>query len=139
MACSSNSRLEDVIKTIRSCLITHKGPVSIQELKNDYRSFEDENIPFREFNFKTLSDFLRSLKNDLRFIERDGEVLLRVIESERSRHISALVAGQKPAKKSKKRQSNGHNYKNVSFTFYNACNYILINFTSLNNNYCNKM
>ncbi|XP_043475199.1 uncharacterized protein LOC122506870 isoform X2 [Leptopilina heterotoma] len=109
MAYLPNSRIEEVKATIRSCLVTHKGPITIKQLNNQYHFFEEEVIPYKEFRFKTLLDFLSSLKDVLRIIDRNGESYVRVIDTENTRPISSLVANQKPSKQKKsKRMSSGH-------------------------------
>lgn len=118
MANSASERLIDVKRTIRSCLITHQGTVTFRELNNDFREFEGENIPYREFNFSSLNDFLASLTDVLSIVERNGEFVIRVINTEETRHISSLVAGQKPARRSRP-QTNCRNYGNVCIIILN--------------------
>lgn len=115
MAYLPNSRLDEVKTTIRSCLVTHKGPISIKQLNTQYLTFEEEVIPYKEFRFKTLVDFLSSLKDVLRIVDRNGELFVRVIDTENTRHISSLVANQKPAKQKKSKRTSSGYYENVSF------------------------
>lgn len=118
MAYLPNSRLDEVKTTIRSCLVTHKGPISIKQLNTQYLTFEEEVIPYKEFRFKTLVDFLSSLKDVLRIVDRNGELFVRVIDTENTRHISSLVANQKPAKQKKSKRTSSGYYENTRESYH---------------------
>lgn len=54
----------NAVKTIiRSCLISSdkKEGINVRQLFNDYKLFEGSPIPFRNFGFNNLEDFLHSI------------------------------------------------------------------------------
>ena len=98
MAITGNKRREEVEKVIKSCLVSRQGNITIEMLDNDYYEFEGEHIPFREFNFSSLSLFLRHLTDTLRLENKFSQTFVIPLDSEKSRHVRALVEGQKPKK-----------------------------------------
>lgn len=103
MSESLDKRLEEVETIIRSCLLSRKGFVTIDQLNSDYKEYEEENIPFREFNYNSLYGFLSSLTNVLRMKTIGNETIIQVIDTERTRHVNLLVQGQKWQKSARKK------------------------------------
>lgn len=99
MSQPSQERREEVESVIRACLVSRQGDVTIQHLLSDYLEYEGEPIPFREFNYTNVFDFLSSLTNVLKLITKFNHTYIQVIDTERTRHVSSLVEGQKPSKK----------------------------------------
>ncbi|XP_051158604.1 uncharacterized protein LOC127279982 isoform X2 [Leptopilina boulardi] len=108
----SQERREQVESIIRAILIAHKEDVTIQQLRSDYLEYEGEDIPYREFNYNSLIDFLESLTNVVKFITKFNQKYMKAVDTERTRHLSALVAGQKkkrkPIRKSKRTFRGGY-------------------------------
>ncbi|XP_033227106.1 uncharacterized protein LOC117179433 isoform X3 [Belonocnema kinseyi] len=98
MSLLNSKRREEVETTIRSCLVASPGDVTVQQLNKDYYEFEGEHIPFREFSCQSLIDFLKQLRNVLWLENRGGLLYVHGIDSEKSRHVSTLVEGQRPSK-----------------------------------------
>lgn len=95
----TQKRREDVESVIRSILISHKNHITIQQLRGDYLEYEGEEVPFREFNYDSLFSFLDSLKHVLTFITKFNKTYIKVIDTEKSRHVRELVEGQKSKRK----------------------------------------
>ncbi|XP_043478197.1 tudor domain-containing protein 5-like isoform X2 [Leptopilina heterotoma] len=95
----TQERRENVESTIRSILISHQNHITIQQLRGDYLEYEGEEIPFREFNHDSLFSFLDSLKHVLTFITKFNKTYIKVIDTEKSRHVREFVEGQKSKRK----------------------------------------
>lgn len=98
MSLVNSKRREEVETTIRSCLVARQGDVTVQQLDKDYYEFEGEHIPFREFSCQSLISFLQQLRNVLWLENRGGFLYVHGIDSEKSRHVSSLVEGQRPSR-----------------------------------------
>ena len=98
MSILTNKRREEVETSIRSCLVAHQGDVTIQQLDKDYVEFEGEHIPYKEFGCNSLISFLQQLRNVLWIENRRGFLYIHAIDSEKSRHVSSLVEGQRRKK-----------------------------------------
>jgi hypothetical protein len=93
------------IKTILRSLLISEGSrdVTVQKLNTMYKNVEDEDIPFTEFNFVNIYDFLRSMSDTVRLeFNRNNLLCVYHIDTKKSKHISSLVARQKKGSKTKK-------------------------------------
>ncbi|XP_058803464.1 uncharacterized protein LOC131671220 isoform X2 [Phymastichus coffea] len=118
-------RLSEIKTILRALLISNgKLDVTLPRLNGMFREEEGENIPFREFNYSSLQEFLRSMPDVmiLRY-NRDHQLCAYHVDTEESAHISSLVSRQKkPQKKAAKfnvsykprGNSHGNYYSNYS-------------------------
>ncbi|XP_014224286.1 uncharacterized protein LOC106650659 [Trichogramma pretiosum] len=99
------ARLKEVKSIIRSLLISNiKIDVKPTFLDSMYFDLEGKRIPFREFGYQNLIEFLSKIPDTTRFVKnRAGEICVKHVDTEKSAHISDLVYKQKapPAKKRK--------------------------------------
>lgn len=93
----------DVIKNIRSTLISVKGPFDIKSLQRDYTEIVGKSIPFKNFGFNTLEEFLKSCPTLKVSKGSNGQILVDAVPTEKSSHISDLVQKQKTSKKASKK------------------------------------
>lgn len=89
---------EEIQKLLSSLLIARKEAnttgVPIARLDQDYRDETGQRIPFRQFGHGCLVDFLQSLSQKLIIRFRDGMHYVFPVVTEKTKHVSALVAGQ---------------------------------------------
>lgn len=87
---------EEVCKILLSLLLARQGPTPIPVLDNDYYEAEGERIPWRKFGHTDLIDFLKSAPHQFSVQLYNGVHRVYGIASDKSRHVSSLVARQKP-------------------------------------------
>ncbi|XP_011688040.1 PREDICTED: tudor domain-containing protein 5-like isoform X3 [Wasmannia auropunctata] len=87
--------LDDVRTLILSLLISRKDPLSVARLDRDYYEQEKTRIPYRQFGFATLLEFLQSMPDQFKIEQYNGSHYVRGIASDKSKHVSSLVARQK--------------------------------------------
>ncbi|CAB0030170.1 unnamed protein product [Trichogramma brassicae] len=119
------AKLKEVKSIIRSLLISNiKVDVKPVSLDSMYFELEGKRIPFREFGYQNLIEFLSKIPDTTRFVKnRAGEMCVKHVDTEKSAHISDLVYKQR-APPTKKRKA----APIVRRPSYN-------NFSSNNNNY----
>lgn len=77
--------------SFRSILIssaTGDVGIPIQQLFRDYRGIEGQPLPFRNYNYNSLLDFLRSIKDTVNIVQNNaGEYFARPVGSGETQHI----------------------------------------------------
>lgn len=90
--------LEEVKNEIRSCIISSKAMLTLQQLNSDYMMLVGDRIPYKNLGFQTLEDLIKS-SPDLD-LKKQGNVIYAVAkQSEKSAHITKLISNQKSPKK----------------------------------------
>lgn len=101
-ATSNDEKYKEIKSILRSLVIAQGQRTPVRKLNFLYREVEDRNIPFRDFNYTNMIEFLQSMPDTLRLIPGPDDMLVQHVETEKSAHISSLIARQrKPAHKSK--------------------------------------
>lgn len=95
----SASKLDEVRVLIVSFLVARPGWTPITVLDNDYYNFEKNRIPFHQFGFASLLEFLQSMPQHFQLEKRNGHCHIRAFTSEKSKHVSSLVSRQKKPSK----------------------------------------
>jgi len=83
---------------IVACLVSAKDPTPIWILARDYETIVGTPIPFRQFKYSTLEDFLKSFPT-LRVNGTGKQAMVVVQSNTNSSHVSDLIARQKPSSK----------------------------------------
>ncbi|KAJ8680581.1 hypothetical protein QAD02_016368 [Eretmocerus hayati] len=98
-------RLKSIKCVLRSLLIARaKEENTVRKLNNLYREEEDMNIPYRDFGYNSIEEFLINIPDTVKlFLNKQNEVCVRFVQSEASAHVSSLVARQKIKHKSRKK------------------------------------
>lgn len=92
----AEEKLREVKAILRSLLISSGREITIHQLNKNYQDEEGEYIPFRKFGYSTLEDFLNHISDTLRLhYNRNHELCARHVDTEKSAHISSLIARQK--------------------------------------------
>ncbi|KAF7400606.1 hypothetical protein HZH66_005790 [Vespula vulgaris] len=91
----ASGRYEDVQKIILSLLVSRKDAIPLGVLAKDYQDQEGEPIPWKEFGYITLLDYLKSMPKFISFERLNGTYYVRGVASDKSKHVSSLVARQK--------------------------------------------
>lgn len=90
----------DVVKTLRSLLNSAQNGLSTNQLMRDYREMEGHPVPFREFGFNSLNDFLiKTNEFELMSTVNGPHVFAKL--TKKSAHIAQLVDSQNRTKKKK--------------------------------------
>lgn len=94
----SNARNADEVQSvITSLLVTYKNPYGIElvTLDNDYKNTEGERIPYRDLNYPSLVDYLKTIPSITVYQKNGSTYCLDFRGKELTRHVSKLVAQQK--------------------------------------------
>ncbi|XP_043795508.1 tudor domain-containing protein 5-like isoform X3 [Apis laboriosa] len=91
----NSQKRENTQTTILALLLTHKGGCTLRQLNNDYYETEGEYIPWKELGYSSLLAFLYSMSKTVQIENKNNTFIIQGIASEKSKHVSKLVAGQK--------------------------------------------
>lgn len=58
-------QLDEVKKVLKSLLVAVSGGMSVANLDREFREMEGRRIPYREFNFNSVTEFLSSMPDTL--------------------------------------------------------------------------
>ncbi|XP_071572100.1 tudor domain-containing protein 7 [Temnothorax nylanderi] len=89
---------DEVIKNLRSCLISCKGGIKLDNLRADYRTIAGEPLTFKQFGYSSLEAFIRSIP-DVTVNRKGGELYVEALPSKTSAHLTKLVSRQKTRRK----------------------------------------
>ena len=114
MSSSSLKKLEDIKTAIRALLISvGSRDVTLPKLNKIYKEEMDHDIPYKDFYYTSLKEFLNSMPDVLHLgYNNKDQLCVYHIDNERTKHISSLVARQKTYSKSDKSRSN-HRRQNL--------------------------
>ncbi|XP_011630819.1 tudor domain-containing protein 7 [Pogonomyrmex barbatus] len=90
--------IDEVIKNLRSCLISCKGGIKLDDLKKDYHMVAGEILPFKKFGYSSVDAFVRDIP-DVSVIKKNGELYVEAVPSKTSAHLTKLVSRQKARRK----------------------------------------
>ncbi|KOC65977.1 Tudor domain-containing protein 5 [Habropoda laboriosa] len=93
-----SQKRENIKTTILAVTLTSKSGCTLRQLNNDYYELEGENIPWRELGHVSLLDFLKSMPETVQIKNINNTIIVKGIASDKSKHVSNLVAGQKAQK-----------------------------------------
>ncbi|XP_076183305.1 uncharacterized protein LOC143155002 isoform X2 [Ptiloglossa arizonensis] len=97
MQMNSQNR-EDIEKTVLALLFSRKRECTLSELTKDYYETEGKAIPWRDLGYLTFLNFLQSMSKYVQIEYRDNVPYVKGIPSDKSKHVSKLVANQKDKK-----------------------------------------
>ncbi|ELU03562.1 hypothetical protein CAPTEDRAFT_218952 [Capitella teleta] len=98
----SKTSRESVTKEVRSILLASQRGMSCREFVREWNELLGYPIPHRQLGFASLEDFLRGLPEVVELSWQDGELILKAVANEATRHIARMVSVQKPSKKPKR-------------------------------------
>ncbi|XP_073967756.1 uncharacterized protein isoform X5 [Bombus fervidus] len=101
---------ENTQTTILALLITRKGGCTLKQLSHDYYELEGEHIPWKDLGYNSLLSFLHSMSKTVQIEHRNNTIIIHGIASEKSKHVSKLIAGQKAQKPSVGRKTHKPNH-----------------------------
>ncbi|KYM99296.1 PREDICTED: tudor domain-containing protein 7 isoform X2 [Cyphomyrmex costatus] len=90
--------LDEVIRKLRSCVISCKGGIKLDNLRTDYRMITGELLPFKQFGFSSVEAFVRNIP-DVTVNRRNGELFVEALPSKTSAHLTKLVSRQKSTRR----------------------------------------
>ena len=80
---------------INSILTASENPLSLGQLEAEYKAMENEYIPFKEFGYKSLIEFLNNCTDSVKIVYAGGTAQLLPVVLDEARHIRELVENQK--------------------------------------------
>ncbi|XP_078042851.1 uncharacterized protein LOC144473122 [Augochlora pura] len=89
---------ESTQTTILALLLSQKGGYTLSQLCKEYYEVEGENIPWKKLGYTSLMNFIQSMSKSIKIESNQNTVILKGIASNKSKHVSKLVAGQKDEK-----------------------------------------
>ncbi|XP_034181912.2 uncharacterized protein LOC117605114 [Osmia lignaria lignaria] len=92
---TNSQKFENVRTTILSLLLARKGGSTLRQLDNDYCEVEGACIPWKDFGYVSLLNFLQSMSRNIQIERKNNTIILKGIATDKSKHVSKLVAGQK--------------------------------------------
>ncbi|XP_032664575.1 tudor domain-containing protein 7-like [Odontomachus brunneus] len=92
----------EIVKILRSCLISCKGGVKLDNLKADYRMITGESLPYRNFGFPSIEAFIRNIP-DISVTNRNGELYVDALPSRTTAHLTKLISHQVSRRKTRHR------------------------------------
>ncbi|TGZ57145.1 Tudor domain-containing protein 5 [Temnothorax longispinosus] len=88
----NNQNLDEIRKLIQALLLSRNGATAVPLLERNYYDAENTRIPYRQFGYYNLVEFLQSFPEHFIVEQYNGGHYVRGIPSERSRHVSSLVS-----------------------------------------------
>ncbi|XP_017875887.1 uncharacterized protein LOC108622490 [Ceratina calcarata] len=87
--------LDEVRTTILAVLVSHKNGCTLSELNKSYYELEGRSIPWRKFGHCSVQSLLSSMPDIVKMEEKNNEVIITGIPSEKTMHITKMVAHQR--------------------------------------------
>ncbi|CAK9812883.1 Tudor domain-containing protein 5 [Anthophora quadrimaculata] len=100
----NSQKRENTKTTILALLLAHKTGCTLRQLNNDYYELEGESIPWKDLGYVSLLDFLNSMPKTVQIEHSNNVIIVKGIASDKSMHVSKLIAGQKVQKYPVKRK-----------------------------------
>ncbi|XP_023234025.1 tudor domain-containing protein 5-like [Centruroides sculpturatus] len=92
-----NRSLTEIKQIIRSLIISNSLKITLRQLKKDYRNLNGKNIPFEDFGYKNLVDFLQAM-SDVIVMDWSpslDDFQLTAVSVESTKHIENMIKKQK--------------------------------------------
>ncbi|XP_070158766.1 tudor domain-containing protein 7 [Polyergus mexicanus] len=89
---------DEVVKNLRSCLISCKGGIRLDRLRDDYRMVAGESLPYNQFGYSSLETFVRSIPEVI-VTRKNGELYVEATPSRTTAHLTKLISRQKTRRK----------------------------------------
>ena len=83
-------------KLIRSVLLCKQEGCPLGKFAHEYQEFTGEPIPFKRLGYISLERCLQSMPDVVDFKKVNGQTILSAVSDNQTRHIDALVKGQRP-------------------------------------------
>lgn len=113
---SKKQKLDEVRKILLALLLARKGATPLPVLERDYCEMTDQrHIPYLQFGYPDLVGFLQSMPEHFIVEEHNGIHYIHGIASEKSKHVSSLVARQKTTTNHPKAKYTSHNLRQPSY------------------------
>ncbi|XP_036140516.1 tudor domain-containing protein 7 isoform X2 [Monomorium pharaonis] len=126
---------DEVVKNLRSCLISCKGGIKLENLRADYSMVAGEPLPFKQFGYASVEAFIRNIP-DVTLTKKNGELYVEALPSKTTAHLTKLVSRQKTRRKIRpqpKKWTPPRHTKNFSSGY--KSNNLSSGFQSTRNNY----
>ncbi|KAL6449346.1 hypothetical protein ACFW04_000747 [Cataglyphis niger] len=89
---------DEVVKNLRSCLISCKGGIRLDSLRDDYRMVAGESLPYKQFGYSSLETFVRNIPEVI-VTKKNGELYVEATPSRTTAHLTKLISRQKTRRK----------------------------------------
>ncbi|XP_072742893.1 tudor domain-containing protein 7 [Anoplolepis gracilipes] len=89
---------DKVVKNLRSCLISCKGGIKLNNLTVDYLTITGELLPFKKFGYSSVETFIRNIPEVI-VTKRNGELYVEATPSKSTAHLTKMISRQKTRRK----------------------------------------
>lgn len=91
---------DEVETVLRSVVATARNGMELELLSEEYRDLVGHQIPFREFGFSSLKEYLQSIPHVVRVkMSRDGQATAYSVSNSSTAHITKMVSKQRRKKR----------------------------------------
>ncbi|GAB0093586.1 hypothetical protein DMENIID0001_087460 [Sergentomyia squamirostris] len=90
--------LRSLVASLRALIISRPQNTTLQDLIREYREMEGAQIPFMEFGYSKLEDFLLST-NLFEIRKLNEQTIVRAVSKRETEHLVKMIAAQKKPKK----------------------------------------
>ena len=111
----TEQQLERCKKYLRSTLLSNKGGIRAAEVNRHYMDLVGEGIPYTQFKFRTLEDFLISMPDVCQICWSGRDLMVMGVADSATQHIEKMVARQQNSKKGGK----GGRFKQAYLVYLN--------------------
>uniref|UniRef100_A0A2M4BNJ8 HTH OST-type domain-containing protein n=1 Tax=Anopheles marajoara TaxID=58244 RepID=A0A2M4BNJ8_9DIPT len=87
--------METLKSQIRGVLISNPKLMTVQNLIADFKLLEGEDIPYKQFGFRTLEDLLRTMPDVLQVHGYGRQATIQPVLTQKSQHMRQLVENSK--------------------------------------------
>ena len=88
----TEKQLDRCKKYLRSTLLSNKGGIPAAEVYRHYKDLVGEEIPYSQFNFRTLEDFLTSMPDVCQISWIGRELVVTGVADSATQHIEKMVS-----------------------------------------------
>ncbi|XP_011268042.1 tudor domain-containing protein 7 [Camponotus floridanus] len=129
---------DEVVKNLRSCLISSKGGIKLDNLRADYRTIAGEPLPFKKFGYSSVEDFIRNVP-EVTVTRKNGELYVEATPSKSTAHLTKLISRQKARRKIRPQPKKWTPPRHTTKGFLSGSNKNNFNgFQPIKNNYVNS-
>uniref|UniRef100_A0A2M3Z7W9 HTH OST-type domain-containing protein n=1 Tax=Anopheles braziliensis TaxID=58242 RepID=A0A2M3Z7W9_9DIPT len=87
--------MDQLKSQIRGVLISNRKQMTVQNLISDYKLLEGEDIPYKQFGFKTLDDLLGAMPDVLQVQGYGRQATIQPVITQTTQHMKELVEKSK--------------------------------------------
>uniref|UniRef100_A0A1A9X252 HTH OST-type domain-containing protein n=1 Tax=Glossina brevipalpis TaxID=37001 RepID=A0A1A9X252_9MUSC len=95
----SMDSLSEVKLILKSLVISCYESITVDKLNCDFKDVEGKNIPFHQFGYQALEDFLLSIPDTVTVVGRGPKAIVYNVITDKSKHVHDMVRKQRKPRK----------------------------------------